>query len=124
MESKRYNLTFEYQPEYLHAQIEVDVITLEIGIAYINELITELRRSEAKKVVWVRQTPAIIAPKDYAILVNIFTTLLPKDVRFAVVDRSPQPQKVRDVILRETGTLHEHINAFETIEEAKKWLLE
>ena len=123
MESKRYSLTFEYRPSYLHARLKVDVITLEIAVAYINELISELRSSGAKKVVFERQTPAVLSRKDYATIVTIFTTLLPKDVSFAVVDRSPQPATVREVILAETENRHPHICAFESVEEAENWLM-
>jgi hypothetical protein len=123
MESKRYILTFEYRPEYLHAAVDVDLITLEIGLAYINELFTELRRSEATKVLFVRRTPAVISRGDYATLVNIAMNLLPAEVRLAVVDQSPQQKLIHEVIRNESKRRQANLLPFDSIKEAEKWLL-
>ena len=124
MGQKHYTLTFEYRPEYLYARVGVDVITLEIGVAYINELISELRRSGVKKVLFLRETPAVLSKKDYTVLVNVFTNMLPDDVRFAVVDHSPQPRLISDVIRSETESRRRLIRPFDSIEDAEQWLLD
>ena len=116
MEKHSYSFTFEYRPGYLHGEVEVDQITLEIGVAYINELVTEVRKSGVDRVLFVRRTTCVLPRKDYAMLVNVFLNILPEDVRFAVVDRSPQPEMVKDVIAAETRIRHGTIRAFESIE--------
>ena len=124
MTSTRYSLTFEYRPEYLLAQLEAEQINLNIAIAYINELIAELRKTSAKRVLFRRETPTVIARGDYSLIVNIIANQLPQDVSFAVVDRSPSPYMVKDVIRSEREHDRPNINAFDTLEEAEAWLLE
>ena len=123
MTSHRYSLTFEYRPEYLHAELEAELINLDIAISYINELIAELRNSAAKRVLFQRKTPTVLARSDYSMIVNIIANQLPKDVCFAVVDRSPTPYLVKNAIRDEREHDHPNINAFDSIEEAEAWLL-
>jgi hypothetical protein len=123
MEQKLYTFTFEYRPEYLHAEVDVGEITFAIGIAYINELVSEVRKSGVDKVLFVRHTTSVLSRKDYTMLVNVFLNILPADVRFAVVDQSPQPELISDVITSETIIRKGSIRAFGTVEEAERWLL-
>ena len=123
MSSIKYSLTFEYRPEYLHAELEADIINLDIAIAYINELISELRSSAAKRVLFQRKTPTVLARTDYSMIVNIIANQLPKDVSFAVVDRSPTPYLVQNVIRDQREGDHPNINAFDSVYEAEAWLI-
>ena len=124
MTSNRYSLTFEYRPDYLRANLCAELIDFEIAIAYINELIEELRRSAAKRVLFRRETPTVLARGDYSLIVNMIANQLPNDVCFAVVDRSPAPYLVNDVIRDKRAHDRPNINAFDSVEEAEAWLLE
>ena len=124
LEVKRYSFTFEYRPSYLYANLNVDAVTLETAMAYVYEMVNELRRSEVKKLLCVRNTTDVLPRKDYELLFKLCVSRLPGDVKFALVDRSSQSEIIRTGIDKEQTNGHPLIGGFKSIGEAESWLLD
>ena len=60
---------------------------------------------------------------QYAMIASVIVNMLPGDVQFALVDRSPSHAVVKECILDERKRKHRNISAFDTFEEAEAWLL-
>lgn len=124
MQIKPYDLTIEARPRYFYACVQADLISLEIAVQYINELMARLRATDYDRVLFVRETPSMVSRTHYAIVASVIANMLPKDVKFAVVDRSPSHAVIKRAIIQEREDKHRNINAFDSFEEAEDWLLE
>lgn len=124
MASELYNLIFEDRSAYLFACVQASVIGLDIAVQYINETMAHLRQCEASRLLFVRQTPAMVSVKQYAMVGSVIVNMIPKDVRVALVDHSPAHEIVVGVINTEAKQKSRDIRAFDDFAEAEAWLLE
>jgi len=123
MASHPYTLLFEDHPGYLFARVNAHVVGLETAVTYINETVKRVRESGAKRVLFIRDTPAAISAREYAMIGSIMMNIIPADVRVAIVDRSPTTSLVIRTINTEAEQKGRDIRAFGDLEEAKVWLL-
>jgi len=123
MAPKLYDLTFEDRPDYLYACVQADVISLDIAVQYINELMAHLRQTEATKLLFVRETPMMISARHYSIVGSFILNMLPIAVRVALVDHSPSHRIVVRFINTEAREKKRDVRAFELFDEAESWLL-
>jgi hypothetical protein len=123
MPSDLYELTLEEREKYFYACVVAPYIDVHIAVAYLNELMEAVRKTRHKKVLFARETPMMQTRREYAMIASVIANMLPADVQFAVVDRSPSHPVIKQCILDERERKHRHINAFDTFEEAEAWLL-
>lgn len=123
MSAKSYELTFEDRGAYTYACVQAEVINLTIAVQYINEMISHLRQVGAKKLLFVRETPMMMSSREYSIIGSFIINVLPRDVRVALVDRSPSHRIVVEFINAEAKEKSRDLRAFEIFEEAEAWLL-
>ena len=122
MDGKPYTLSFEPRPDYLHVTLTAESIDLEIAVTYINELMAYLRESGDECVLFIRDTPVMFNRRHYATIASVIVNILPKGIRFAVVDLSPSESLVTKVITDE-GKTHPNVNAFRNESDAIAWLM-
>lgn len=118
-----YELTIEDRPGYLYVCVQADFIDLRIAVSYINELMSHLCATRCTNVLFVRETPAMVSKAHYAIICSVIINMLPADVTFAMVDRSPAHLIVREQILLEAKQKNRNIRPFDSFDEAEEWLL-
>ena len=123
MSLKPYDLTFEDRAEYLYVCVQADIISLDIAIQYINEVMVHLKQTGATNVLLVRETPMMISATHYSIVGSMIINMLPKALRVALVDHSPAYRVVVGFVNAEAKEKDRDIRAFESFEEAEAWLL-
>jgi len=124
MVSDLYSLHFEDRTEYLYACVQADVINLAIAVQYINETMAHVRQTDATKMLFVRETPGMVSATEYSIVCSIIVNMIPRNVRVALVDRSPAHRTVVRIINAEAKEKDRDIRAFEEFDEAEAWLLD
>src|SRR4051794_23263847 len=113
-----YELTLEDREHYLYACVQAEFIDVAVALLYINDLIARLREMHHSKVLLVRDTPHKVTKGDYYMTSGALATLLPKDKKVAIVDRSPSHEIVKQVI-KEHSSRRPSIDAFDSFEEAE-----
>lgn len=123
MPSDLYELHIEEREAYLYACVTAPYMSLEIAVNYSNELMSHLRTTGQKKVLFVRETPEMASETHYKIAASLIANMLPAHITLAVVDRSASHKLVKQGILAERKAKNRNINAFDTFEDAESWLL-
>ncbi len=123
MPSPPYSLSFEDRNEYLFARVNAYVVGLPFAVTYISETIRQARESGATKLLFVRETPVETEAHECSMIGSVFMNVIPKDLRAALVDRSPTTEILVQKINTETKKKGRDIQAFSDVEEARAWLL-
>src|SRR4051812_42667007 len=112
--SDLYELHIEERPEYLYVCVTAPYMTLQVAVDYSNELMSHLRSTGQKKVLFVRESPEMGSEAHYKIVANLIMNMLPQHITLAVVDRSASHKLVRRTIVSDRETKSRNINAFDT----------
>ena len=118
-----YELTFEERPDYLYVCVRAQIIDLEVAILYIDEMMMHLSVLGWDRVLFVRDTPMMASDSHYAIVGNTILNMLPVDIKFAFVDKSPSRELVQKTAEAAAARRNLHLRTFDTVEEAEQWLI-
>ena len=121
MDPEPYRLSFELRDNHILARLEAGLVNLGIAVAFINDLVGEVRRRGVRKVLLVRKLPEPLPPNDDELIANIIANLLPPDAVFAVVDEPPEPAGPDPVEI--VKAYRPNIVAFGSLDAAENWLL-
>jgi hypothetical protein len=118
-----YVLTVEDRTTYLYFHVQAGFIDVEVATLYINEMMTLLRRSAHKCVLFVREIQGVLSSNHIPIVTSVIANLLPSDTLFALVDGSGAFDEIRKCIDREAEQKKRKLCVFRTEDDAKAWLL-
>ena len=118
-----YVLTVDDRPAYLYFHVRAGFIDVEMAARYINEMMSVLRGSAHKCVLFVREIKGVMTTNHIPIVTSVIANLLPPDILFALVDTSPAFDEIRQCIDREAEQKKRKLCVFRTEDEAEAWLL-
>lgn len=120
---KEYSISFEDRETYLYASVAGAKETLSIAHAYWSEIAERAISSDIKKVLVFEDFPEVISIAEVHQLVSEFSELPITNIRLAFVDPHPQHKSLNEFAVLVGSNRGLTIEAFDTVEEAEKWLL-
>jgi hypothetical protein len=121
--SYSYTLSLEDHENYVFARVTPHVVGVETAVTYLNETLKLVREKGARKLLFFREAFVSMPAREYEMIGSIVVNVVPEDVRFALVDRSPLTSMVIDTVNTKAQEGGRDIRAFADIDAARIWLL-
>ena len=118
-----YTIEFEHRPKYLYAFVSGNKDSLEVTKAYWLELLKECRKGECNKILVEENLDGTLTMQEVYEFASEYAEMGFQDILVAFVDRHPAHQQLNRFAELVATNRGGRIRMFDSVGEAKQWLL-